>query len=189
MSSQHVLCPYCQASLTDDGSLAGQTVACPACGGQLIMPGVAPLPLAHPTVSGIRPPAERVGGGKALRKHRRSRATAWMLGAGAVVFFVILGAWFFSSFGSKTGGMTKVEFHRKADALRIGRGTGSVYKQAKEADVINTFGPPVRTQTVGIKTFWYWTCRDGTIQMVLHGYDPGRGGTDKIIYVEEINDY
>src|SRR5690348_12444984 len=42
MSFQQVLCPYCQTPMIDDGSLAGQTVACPACGGQLLMPGVAP---------------------------------------------------------------------------------------------------------------------------------------------------
>jgi HEAT repeat protein len=46
-------CPHCGQTLQDDGSLAGQTVACPMCGQMFLMPGgpqpyVAPAPAAQP---------------------------------------------------------------------------------------------------------------------------------------------
>lgn len=33
-----VFCPFCNFTMTDDGSLSGQGVACPNCAGQFIMP-------------------------------------------------------------------------------------------------------------------------------------------------------
>lgn len=43
-------CPYCSNPLIDDGTLAGQIVMCPRCGGQMQMPGMAPPP-APPSVN------------------------------------------------------------------------------------------------------------------------------------------
>ncbi len=40
-------CPHCGQTLQDDGSLAGQTVACPICGQMFRMPG-GPQPYVAP---------------------------------------------------------------------------------------------------------------------------------------------
>lgn len=37
--THHVSCPHCKHLLIDDGTYAGQPMACPSCGGQFIMPG------------------------------------------------------------------------------------------------------------------------------------------------------
>jgi HEAT repeat protein len=57
-------CPHCGQTLQDDGSLAGQAVACPICGQMFRMPGgpqpyVAPAPAAQPSPSAAAwaPPA------------------------------------------------------------------------------------------------------------------------------------
>ena len=55
-------CPHCGQTLQDDGSLAGQTVACPICGQMFRLPGgpqpyVAPMPAAQPV-----PPATAAPG-------------------------------------------------------------------------------------------------------------------------------
>ncbi len=35
-----VACPHCRFVMSDDGSLAGTLVSCPACSGRLMMPGI-----------------------------------------------------------------------------------------------------------------------------------------------------
>ena len=43
-------CPHCGQTLQDDGSLAGQAVACPICGQMFRMPG-GPQPYSAPVAS------------------------------------------------------------------------------------------------------------------------------------------
>lgn len=45
---QSVACPYCRKLLANDGTLAGQAVACPLCGGQFLMPPAAAAPAPQP---------------------------------------------------------------------------------------------------------------------------------------------
>jgi len=40
-----MFCPYCQTPIVDDPQLAGQTVACPRCGQQFVVPGKAARPV------------------------------------------------------------------------------------------------------------------------------------------------
>lgn len=49
-------CPYCKSTLEDDGSLAGEPVYCPHCGGQFRMPDANPFSVnvTPPTVSTSR---------------------------------------------------------------------------------------------------------------------------------------
>ncbi len=79
---QSVACPYCRKLLANDGTLAGQAVACPLCGGQFRMPPAGPAaqptpqatPAAGPSASVAaapgRPPA------KAARTARAPRPPA-----------------------------------------------------------------------------------------------------------------
>lgn len=52
-------CPFCANALWDDGSLAGQEVACPNCQGRMIMPGGPPVTVVTHTHTIHR--IERVG--------------------------------------------------------------------------------------------------------------------------------
>ncbi len=56
---QSVACPYCRKLLANDGTLAGQAVACPLCGGQFRMPPA--VPAAQPAPQAIP------GGGPSAR--------------------------------------------------------------------------------------------------------------------------
>lgn len=52
-------CPHCRYPLVDDGSLAGQVVVCPACGGLLQMPVPPPTLPPFPPSGSTRPPRRR----------------------------------------------------------------------------------------------------------------------------------
>ncbi len=85
--------------------------------------------------------------------------------------------------------MTKEQFRAKfADLDGGSRSRG----QVREVDLIRAVGKPSRTQTLVNRTFWYWTCQDGIIQIVIFGYkDPmveSQSG-EGILNVEEVNDY
>ena len=49
---------------------------------------------------------------------------------------------------------------------------------------IEVMGAPDRTQTIGNNMYWYYACRDGTIQLVLNN----RQGLDNILF-GDVNDY
>ena len=38
----------------------------------------------------------------------------------------------------------------------------------KRDEFIGLFGDPAKTQTVGNETYWYYECKDGTMQLVLN---------------------
>ncbi len=92
-----VQCPHCRTHLDDDGSLAGQPVSCPQCGGQFVVPGVAPPPAGMPIdTSWVPPPRQyRVGvGGKARKTGQHAFGASFggpfgiVLGVFAALFLV-----------------------------------------------------------------------------------------------------
>jgi len=62
---QSVACPYCRKLLANDGSLAGQAVACPLCGGRFRMPPAVPQP-AQPSAQ-AQPQTSRLAAGPAIQ--------------------------------------------------------------------------------------------------------------------------
>lgn len=61
----NVACPHCNTMMVDDGSLAGQVVQCPTCGGHLTMP---PFP-APPPINVGTPPAPPAGNPVVRHEH------------------------------------------------------------------------------------------------------------------------
>jgi len=60
---QSVACPYCRNLLANDGSLAGQAVACPLCGGQFRMPPAASAAQSVPQAAPAEGPSAGVSAG------------------------------------------------------------------------------------------------------------------------------
>ena len=54
------------------------------------------------------------------------------------------------------------------------------------SDFEQAFGKPTKTQTIGRNTFWYWTCQDGTVQVILSS---GWADSDDRVTLVAINDY
>jgi hypothetical protein len=83
--------------------------------------------------------------------------------------------------------MTKAEFREKFREIK----KASTY--TKVSVLYDTFGKPSRTQLVGEYGYWYWSCSDGEMQMVLpktsqFSVEEGRG-ENKIVMAESLNDY
>jgi hypothetical protein len=74
--------------------------------------------------------------------------------------------------------LTREEFRARVHALGIAG--------FKAEDLYAAVGRPARTQSLGGQRYWYWQCRDGTIQMLLLIGVDNRGDR---IYVQKINEY
>ena len=84
--------------------------------------------------------------------------------------------------------LLKEEFRSKFATLS-GRREGGV---VDEVQLYNLLGHPDRTQTVDLKSYWYWVCKDGKMQLVIHGYKnadtEAKNGKGKLV-VDQVNDY
>ena len=84
--------------------------------------------------------------------------------------------------------LLKEEF-RTQFATLSGRRDGGIVNEARLYELL---GHPDRTQTVESLSYWYWVCKDGTMQMLIRGYkDPAteaKSGKGRLV-VENINDY
>lgn len=79
--------------------------------------------------------------------------------------------------------LTKAEWKaRLAELVPAFRVVGAL--QIKKSDFIEVFGEPQKTQTIGQRTFWYYKCRDGTIQL-----DLSTGNLTADILAGKVNDY
>jgi hypothetical protein len=88
----------------------------------------------------------------------------------------------------RVGGVSlaKGEFRTKIMDL-LPRGCPGI---ARENDIIDAFGKPDRTQTLGNDMYWYWQCSDGTMQVVMSYLQNVELKTGrKVVYVSAINDY
>ena len=91
-------CPFCSGELVDDGSLAGHTVACPYCGGQLQMPTGVLSPTPPPIADYVPTPQPALP--RVQRKRRRQKrsdpvpyvvsVTTLIVAVAVVVGFVVL---------------------------------------------------------------------------------------------------
>jgi hypothetical protein len=85
-------------------------------------------------------------------------------------------------------GLLKEEFRQKFVTLS-GRREGGVVDEIKLYDLL---GRPNRVQTVELTSYWYWVCKDGTMQLVIHGYKnldtEAKRGKGQLV-VEQVNDY
>ena len=85
--------------------------------------------------------------------------------------------------------LSKEEFRQRFASLGGRRGEGSI---VSEAQLYNLLGHPDRTQTVDITSYWYWVCKDGKMQLVIHGYKNAAIEAtigDGQLSVEQVNDY
>jgi hypothetical protein len=82
--------------------------------------------------------------------------------------------------------LTKEEFREKLTSLRKPDGFKGYYL---ENDLLSAFGKPTRTQTMGELKYWYWQCRDGTVQVVVDWYGAMPKEKSKRVYLKEINDF
>ncbi len=82
----------------------------------------------------------------------------------------------------------KEEFRQKLASLS-GRREGGVVDEAKLYDLL---GHPDRTQTVDLSSYWYWVCKDGTMQMIILGYKnsdtEAKHGKGQLV-VDQVNDF
>lgn len=82
--------------------------------------------------------------------------------------------------------LSKSEFQQRLRTIGLG---------AKKLSIIyEQVGKPSRTQNIGTDSYWYWDCKDGTMQLVLHKPLPNRGpivGKEGAEYVTilAVNDY
>jgi len=80
--------------------------------------------------------------------------------------------------------LTKAEWKAKlARKVSTYAATGKVI-QIYEKDFVRSFGTPIRTQTIGNSTYWYYKCKDGTIQLVLHAGNLAAG-----VMQGDVNDF
>jgi hypothetical protein len=93
----------------------------------------------------------------------------------------------------KAAGMTKAEFYAKLKTFKEAggqywvEGRNNAILFMKKIDFDENFGPPSRTQTVGKMVYWYWTVRDGTIQVEI---EPSFQPMDKEYFpLYAVNDY
>ena len=81
------------------------------------------------------------------------------------------------------------EGFRQKFATLSGRREGGVVDEDK---LYNLLGHPDRTQTVELRSYWYWVCKDGTMQLVIFGYKNStvemQSGKGRVV-VEQVNDY
>lgn len=122
-----------------------------------------------PTSSGPR--RSRVASGR-----KTNRTVAAAIGTAIVLLLCLVGGYLFlntqlgsmiSTAASASKRPTKAEFRQKWEKLTSHEiSAGCVV----EADVIQAFGKPDRTQTIGRNTIWYWPCQDGEMQMVIEDY-------------------
>jgi hypothetical protein len=84
--------------------------------------------------------------------------------------------------------LLKEEFRSKFATLS-GRREGGVVDEVK---LYSLLGHPNRTQTVDLKSYWYWVCKDGKMQLVIHGYKntatEAKNGKGQLV-VDQVNDY
>jgi hypothetical protein len=94
------------------------------------------------------------------------------------------------------GGVTKEEWLAKLKENKLDKkigyhaqfGTGGYC--AKE-EFIKIMGQPDKTQKVGGETYWYYTCSDGQIQMIVASgnLEPAYGGNVVLASSDGINEY
>ena len=60
------------------------------------------------------------------------------------------------------------------------------------AKLYSVLGHPDRTQTVELSSYWYWVCKDGQMQLVIHGYKnsntEAQHGKGQLV-IDQVNDY
>ena len=119
-------CPDCSGAIQHDSSLAGCTVACPHCGGSLLMP---PAACALDVRTGIDPQAgvlDRAGGVLARHQRRRSRVPGlWTaLSIAALLLIACLVVWSIGGNITDPTGKTTTDEQRwgsSAEAYEIGK--------------------------------------------------------------------
>lgn len=77
MTDPHFKCPYCSQPLEAASDMFGETVACPACGKQITIPGSTPPPLPQYTVNIHTPQSAK-------------RRTAWKVALGFVFLALVI---------------------------------------------------------------------------------------------------
>lgn len=92
-----VACPHCRSKLENAGSLSGQAVACPSCGGHFVMPSPV-LPVAQPT----RAPAINARPTAARRSTRRNATAEQIVGTGCLILGLIPIVLFVVSYATAT---------------------------------------------------------------------------------------
>ena len=192
-------CPQCSQHLEAEPSLRGEIIQCPSC--QVSMT----VPPAEIRGKSIASNAFSPGQGPCNRrpvKTRGKKGIVLALMAGLIIgYFAGAGI---PVIGRSSGlldrvrpvsaqRMTKDEWKTKAYAYFKSSGEyegqghmlnptllwgidGEVFKRV--------MGKPDRTQTIGSNMYWYYTCRDGVIQLVLEN----REGLDNLL-VGDVNDY
>jgi hypothetical protein len=107
-----------------------------------------------------------------------------------ILIVPIIGGWFIlnsenqkagpASSKSSQGAATKAAWRQKfRDNFPNNMGMVPV------AQLRTVFGQPRSTQTVGDETYWYYGCSDGSIQVVIKGYQV----LGNSAYTDSINDY
>lgn len=192
-------CHKCGQHLEAEPTLQGDTIQCPSCRISIRVPSVkhrkkVTPPQAHPTGAGSesRRPA---------KKTARKRCVL-ALTAGLIIGYIFGAGFPVGERGSvlpdsaralSAQRLTKDEW--KAKAYAYFRSSGEYEGQGHmvtptllwgiDGEVFKrVMGNPDRTQTIGGNMYWYYTCRDGMIQLVLEN----REGVDNLL-VGDINDY
>ena len=141
---------------------------------EAIKPPVEPLVL--PAPSGLPTPERPVSTKE--RQDQIAFCGEWMRPPGVAQPVVVV----------SSNDLLKEEFRSKFGTLS-GRREGGV---VDEVQLYNLLGHPDRTQTVDLKSYWYWVCKDGKMQLVIHGYKnadtEAKNGKGKLV-VDQVNDY
>jgi hypothetical protein len=84
--------------------------------------------------------------------------------------------------------MTKEEFRRTLrDIGWHGVNLDSGSDQLSEEKLFAAVGKPMRTQTIGDSGYWYWQCKDATVQVVTANIpEPYAGGR---VFIQSVNDF
>lgn len=203
MSEIKFTCPKCKESLEGDDSMRGQVVQCPTCNTNITAPVALKkqIILSKAGASGgssayIPPPkpkTSKVGIMVAL-------IVGLVIGYGAGSAKVSSGitgsvggsGFSFPSFGRMSKGQWWQKFKQNKLDEKIGYqaqfGTGGY---CTKDEFIGIMGKPDKAQKVGGQAYWYYTCKDGQIQMVLNSgnLESVNGGNVILDNSNGINEY